>query len=185
VYAKLLLREGDADRLRAFFMEECGIKAHRIIPRMHSTVYYARRPMPGVVRSSEPARLVLLTEETRFMVMAPGGENPRPELNPNKRKVGIRVHKQSSALPQILAYRERLLAHETQSVLGKRRPSTRYRNAFGARYFQLHVALLRPGSRIDRDLKELGLRFRASIEELVFDTFPIEIAQTSRRMGMD
>lgn len=60
-------------------------------------------------------------------------------------------------------------------VLGSRRPSTHKANAFGARHFQPHVALLRPGSGIDRDLTKLGTVFRQKMQSLTFDRFCIEI----------
>jgi len=176
VWAQLLLSANDRHHVQEFLTAECGIKRHRIISNMHLTVYYARRSMPGVVSTLEPARVVIPASETRFMVMAPGGENPRPDIDPSKRKVGIRVHRQSSAMPAIIGYRQRLIAHEDAAVLGARRPSDQRRNAFGARQFQPHVSLLRPGSRVDRDLTKIGKLFRREIGELVFDRFVIDVA---------
>ena len=175
VWAQLILSERDSVRIREFFINECEIKAHRVVSNFHMTIYYARRLMPAVVAKVEAAQVVLPATETRFMVMAPGGENPRPELVPSKCKVGIRVHKQSSAMPAILNYRQRLLRCETRAVLGSRRPSTIRTNAFGARHFQPHVALLKPGSGIDRDLTKLGSLFRERIGNLTFDKFEIEV----------
>jgi hypothetical protein len=175
VWAQLILSGGDSHRVREFLMRECGIKASRIVGNMHLTVYYARRPMPGVVPSTEAASVVVPATETRFMVMAPGGENPRPELEPSRRTVGIRIHRRSGAMPAIIGYRERLLAYETTSVLGKRPPSDRRRNAFGARHFQPHVAVLRPGSGVARDLTKLGALFRTRVGELRFDRFVVDV----------
>ena len=175
VWAQLVLAEEDCRRIRDFFTLELGIKSRFIVRNMHITVYHARRPMMGVISGCEPVKIVLPAAETRFMVMAPGGENPRPELEPGKRKVGIRVHKQSSALPLILHYRNRLLEHETTKVLGRRSPSTRKRNAFGARHFQPHMTLLRAGSGIDRDLTITGVTFRSLLGNLTFDKFSIDV----------
>jgi len=113
VWAKLFLCVSDRDRIRDFFVSEFGITPPYIISNMHLTVYHARRPMPGVVSVTEAVNVVLQASETRFMVMAPGGENPRPDLDPARCKIGIRVHKQSSVLPAILKFRERLLRYET------------------------------------------------------------------------
>lgn len=175
VWAQLFLSQNDCSRIRDFFVSELGIKPRFVIRNMHITVYHSRRPMPGVVTVSETACVVLAASETRLMVMAPGGENPRPELDPGKRKVGIRVHKQSSALPSILKYRERLLNYETERVLGRRSPSTHRRSAFGARHFQPHMAVLRAGSKVDRDLKTIGIPFRQALGNLTFDRFAIEV----------
>jgi hypothetical protein len=175
VWAQLFLSREDCSRIRDFFLSEFGIKPRYVIRNMHITVYHARRPMPGLAPVSEPASVVLAASETRFMVMAPGGENPRPELDPGKRKVGIRVHRKSSALPSILGYRDRLLGHETEGVLGRRSPSTHRTNAFGARHFQPHMAILRAGSGVDRDLRTIGVPFRRALGNLTFDRFAIEV----------
>jgi len=160
-----------------FLVSECGVKPRYIIRRMHLTVYHARRTMAGVIPSSEPANLILPVNETRFMVMAPGGENPKPELEPARRTVGIRVNRRSTALPVILDYRTKLLRYETQQVLGKRAPSSSKTNAFGARHFQPHMAMLRAGSDINRDLKLIGRPFRQALGELMFDRFVVDVAR--------
>jgi hypothetical protein len=116
------------------------------------------------------------------MVLAPGGENPRPELDPSHRKVGVRVHRQSDARRVILEFRARLLQHESTRVLGARAPSTGKRNAFGARYFQPRMAILRAGSGIDRDLKLIGIPFRKALGDLTFDKFAVFIQRRSVRM---
>lgn len=180
IWAQLFLCDEDCARIRDFFVLEFGIKPRYVVRNMHITVYYARRPIPGVVDWCEPAHVVLSASETRFMVMAPGGENPRPELDPGKRKVGLRVHKQSVTLPAILEFRNRLLQYETRQVLGNRFPSTRRANAFGARHFQPHMAVLRAGSRIGRDLTLIGAPFRETMGNLTFDRFAISIV---RRTG--
>ncbi len=96
VWAQLFLCEEDCARIQDFFVSDFGVKPRCVVRNMHITIYHARRPMPGILSSAEPAHLVLPAGETRFMVMAPGGENPRSELDPGRRKVGIRVHKQSA-----------------------------------------------------------------------------------------
>jgi hypothetical protein len=114
------------------------------------------------------------TLETRFMVLAPGGENPRPDLIPGKLKVGIRVKNGSTLRKKIIELRDSLIAHETEYVLGNRKPSTKSRNAFGARNFQPHIALLNAGSGIQTNLTEVGNNFRDSIPEIYFDKFIIQ-----------
>ena len=175
VWAQLLLAEADCERIRAFLVDHFHLKLKFIPKKMHMTVYHARRPMRGVQSCVEPVSVVLPAEETRFMVMAPGGENPRPNLSPAHRKVGIRVQWQSSAMPAIQALRQRLIDHETPRVLGRRAPSTRRTNAFGARSFQPHMALLRAGSGVHRDLRLLGEPFRNTLGALHFDRFLVDV----------
>jgi hypothetical protein len=104
VWAQLCLARSDCERIRHFLVSEVGVKPRTVVRKMHLTVYYARRPLPGVVSIAAPAHVILPAEDTRFMVLAPGGENPRPELEPGHRKVGIRVHRQSKAAAAIQAF---------------------------------------------------------------------------------
>lgn len=180
VWAQLWLSSSDCTRIRDLLVTENLVKPSSVIPRMHLTVYHCRRPMLGLTPLDEEARVVIPAAGTRFMVLAPGGENPRPELEPRRCKVGIRVQKTNAARAQILDYRERLLSYETLNVLGGRPPSNLTRNAFGARGFQPHIALIRPGSRIDRDLTKVGAVFRAKIDQLTLDRFTIDIVRKAR-----
>jgi hypothetical protein len=177
VWAQLSLSRADCDRIAQFFVNDIGVPERFVAKGQHITVYHSRRPMGGVSNLVEPARMVLYADETRFMVLAPGGENPRPKLEPSERKVGIRVHKQSLSRITILSYRQRLLVHETSDILGLRKPSSATRNAFGSRNFQPHMTLLKAGSGIDRDLTVIGNAFRAKFGCFKFDKFKINLHQ--------
>lgn len=175
VWAQLLLCDEDCSRISDFLLSALRVKRSCVVRRMHITVYHARRPMPNLLPISEAICLVVPPTDTRFMVLAPGGENPRPELEPGRLQVGIRILKKSAARTAILEFRKRLLQHETQRVLGTRAPSTDKRSAFGARNFQPHMALLKAGSGIERDLTPLGAAFRRALADLTFDKFVVEI----------
>jgi len=177
VWAQLYLCDKDRLRIRDFFTSRFKIKSRHVIKKMHISVYYSRRPMPGLKPITESVSVTLPSAETRFMVMAPGGENPRPELLASEKLVGFRVHKKSSALPVIFLYRERLLEFETEEVLGRRAPSTYKTSAFGARYYQPHMAILEPGSGVNQDLSVIGVPFREEMGDLTFDRFEIKIVQ--------
>ena len=176
VWAQLFLSSVDCIRLREFFVQKFNVKPRYVVRSMHITIYHARRPLIGLTSVSESVRVVIPADETRFMVLAPGGENPRPHLDPAVRKVGIRIHKQSVGQSEIRTLRDRLLQYETPAVLGRRLPSTYTRSAFGARSFQPHMAILRAGSGVHQDLTPLGLSFREEIGDLTFDRFQIEVA---------
>ena len=109
------------------------------------------------------------------MVMAPGGEVPRPEFDPAYRKVGIRVQKRGSTMAAIMELHNRLIQFESEEVRGHRGPSTRNRSAFGARHFQPHMTVLEAGSGVDRDLTPIGLHFRQVLGNLTFNKFVIDI----------
>lgn len=177
VWAQLHLCASDCERIRQFMRESFHVPGSRTVRHMHLTVYHARRPMTGIIPLSEPARVTVAAAETRFMVMVPGGENPRDGIDPAGHKVGFRVHRQSGAMRDILAYRDRLIAQESDKILGKRLPSTARRSAFGARYWQPHVAVLRAGSGVDPDLTKLGLLFRKTMGNLTFDRFVIQVVR--------
>lgn len=174
VWAQLWLCEEDTIRIKDLLSSQGIVRRSSVMNRLHITVYHARRAMPSLADCSEAISITMPTAETRFMVLAPGGENPRPELEPRNRKIGIRVMKVNEGRAEIQVFRDRLLKYETREVLGIRRPSTSQANAFGARNFQPHMSMIRPGSGIDRDLTKVGRVFRAGIDVLRFDRFSIE-----------
>ena len=156
-------------------VDECGIPKEAIQHGFHLTVYESRRPIPGVAPTSQAAEFYAETSESRFMVLAPGGENPRPELEPRRRSVGIRLTKRNRAIEPILNLRRDLYRRETQETTKNRKATTDWTNAFGARHYQPHIKLLRPGSDIDRDLTKIGELFRAEISRVEFDKFEIRV----------
>ncbi|MBC5794865.1 hypothetical protein H5968_06820 [Sphaerospermopsis sp. LEGE 00249] len=175
VWSQLWLSHEDRDRIQDFFTSEIGVKPRFVVKNMHITVYHARRMLPDLKPCLENVEVFLDANDTRFMVMAPGGENPRDYLNPGRRKVGVRIHRQSIIRQVILEFRARLTKLETKRVLGARLPSSHNRNAFGARHFQPHMTLLWAGSGIDHDLTKIGVPFRKMLGTLKFDKFSIEI----------
>lgn len=180
IWTQLIVSDQDVENIQKFFTEELSIKKKFLRKSYHLTVYHSRRPMPGVNPVIQNIQLILPVHETRFMVLAPGGENLRPDLIPGEKKVGIRVHKQCSIAEDILAFRKSLMKFETPSVLGRRNPSTIRKNAFGSRNFQPHLELLRAGSGINSDLGTIGELFREKIKELTFDKFIIDVVPAKK-----
>ena len=183
IFAQLHLSSNDCKRLRDFLASELNISQKYILRKMHITVYYARRPLLGVYPTIEDAHIIIPASETRFMVMAPGGENPRNEIEPESNMIGIRVHRQSSAKDEILSLRRRLLPYETKRMLGSRKRSTEKTSAFGSRWFQPHMVLLRPGHGLKNNLSQLGIPFRENIGNLFFDKFEIKLVHRDNMKG--
>ena len=157
------------------FLKSWGMPEGSIQRGMHLTVYYARRLLPGLPRH-EPSHRVAIeadVKETRFMVLAPGGENPRPELEPAKRSVGVRLTKRNTAIKQIQALRHEIISLETPQIVGQRKSSTAWTSCFGSRHYQPHIQLLRPGSEIDRDLTSIGEYFRMCFKTIEFGKYKI------------
>ena len=102
----------DAVHVRSFLVEQ-RVKARRIVPNFHITVYYARRPLPLIKEMNERAEVVLPAAETRMMLMTPGGQNPVSSEFPVQHTFGIRVQRKSSAAAIIQTYRQRIRILET------------------------------------------------------------------------
>ncbi len=184
IWAQLHLSSQDCIRLRKFLIEDIGVKKKYILRKMHITVYYARRPLIGLKPSTRSTKIIIPASETRFMVMTPGGENPRQEIKASDNLVGIRIHRKCSSREEILKLRNQILMYETKLVLGTRKPSTKIRNAFGSRWFQPHMAMLRSGSNVQEDLTKLGIPFRKKIGDLLYDKFEIKITQRENMKGL-
>lgn len=177
IWAQLCVTRSCINEIHSFFRNEYNIEPELLIPNLHLTIYHARRPMPSLQEIRQNCNLSIDTFDTRFMVLAPGGENPRPDIIPGKQKIGIRIKKNSIFRNVIEEYRNLLLEHETSSVLGNRNPSSRSRNAFGARNFQPHISIIKSGNNIKTDLTEIGINFRDFVPEIKFDKFIIHKKQ--------
>lgn len=174
IYALLWVSHCCRSLIEEVLYKKCKIPRHAIVANPHLTVYHGRRHLPGLLFKNQTVRIIADTAESRFMVLAPGGENPRLELEPRKRSVGIRLTKRNRAISQIQELRASISRLETQDVIGTRKQTTAWSNCFGARHYQPHVKLLHPGSKIDRDLTKLGSIFRSEIDHIVFDRFEIK-----------
>ena len=180
VYALLWVTPECENSIRNLLLHEFGIPAGAIQRGLHLTVYYKRRPLPGLVPGSQSVHFDADVRETRFMVLAPGGENPRPELEPSKRSVGIRLTKRNRAIDEIQRLRASIYRLETPEVVGTRKRTTSWTNCFGARRYQPHITLLRSGSEIERDLTILGTAFRSEIERINFGRFEVKCRSSDR-----
>ena len=109
--------------IRKFFNKEYYIDNTRIARNMHLTLYHSRRPMLSLTEYSKQVNYSIDTLDTRFMVMAPGGENPRPNISASKNKVGIRIKRSCEFRSIIDKYREAIIKHEDQKALGARKKS--------------------------------------------------------------
>ena len=174
VNAMLRVSERSEDRIRSFFSGAFRVKPSRLQSALHLTVYHGRRPIPGLREKSQPLRIVADTIETRFMVLVPGGENPRDEVDPRAHSIGIRLTKRNAAIPAIQRLREQIYRLEAKGVVGTRKQSTAWTNSFGSRAYQPHIQLLRPWHKINATLTEIGALFRDEVNEIEFDSFQVE-----------
>ena len=182
VYALLWLSRRSEARV-AEFLQANDVRSGAVHRGMLLTVYHARRALPGLRLGRRPVAISADVAETRFMVMAPGGENPRDELDPRRRAVGVRLTKRNSAIEAIVALRRGIYRHETPEILGTRKGSTAWRSAFGARHYQPHVKIVGPHAGMPYDLGVIGDAFRASLRTIEFDNFEVRFMPPRRRRG--
>ena len=174
INAILWVSKASEEQLRSFFVDSLGIKKSRLQSGLHLTVYHGRRVLPTLTEQDEAVNVVLPTVETRFMVLAPGGENPRDDLDPNSLPVGIRLTKRNPAVPAIQDLRHQIYSKENKRALGQRPRTTAWRNAFGSRHYQPHIQLLKPWHKIGAQLQEVGALFRSKVKVIEFDRFQVE-----------
>ena len=174
VNAMLRVSKTSENLIRTFFSETYGVRPNRLQSDLHLTVYHGRRPLPGLSEDFRHVRVILNTDETRFMVLAPGGENPRHGLDSHSHSVGIRITKCNPAMSEIQQFRESIYRLETRNVVGARSYTTAWTSCFGSRHYQPHIQLLRPWHKIDTELTEIGTRFRSELDYIEFDLFQIE-----------
>jgi hypothetical protein len=175
VWAILYMSRASQKNLRTFFRLELGIQDGYLEPNIHLTVYHARRKLPDVLPSRERVSIIVEPSYWRFMTMAPGGENPRPDIDTHRKKIGLRIQRKSPAYTQIMTLRSRFYDSEGRILAPGRTPSAERRNAFGARHYQPHVTVLKAGSGIDPDLTRAGARLRALLRPIEFDQFVVSI----------
>ncbi len=173
VNAILWVAKASEEQIRGFFVDTVGVKKNRLQSDLHLTVYHGRRVLPTLTEQDEAVTITLPTVETRFMVLAPGGENPRADLDLNSLPVGIRLTKRNSAIHVIQDLRRQIYSRENKRVLGQRSPTTAWRNAFGSRHYQPHIQLLKPWHKISAQLTEFGELFRSQVDVIEFDRFQI------------
>lgn len=174
VWAMLFLAKESEKAIHRFLTQQMGLRRTLLHERVHLSVYHARRALDGPTNYEESVAIEVPAEDLRFMAMTPGGENPRPEIDPARCHVGVRVKRSSSATQRIRAFRSRFFPLETLDVIGVGQPSDHKRNAFGARHFQPHVTLIRPNNGLNRDLKEIGTAFRSALAAIRFDRFVVK-----------
>ncbi len=167
-YFLLYLSHQSEKNIKKFLLEKMKINEEHIQRGMHLTVYYGRRKLPIDVEQTFLS-IESDTSESRFMVFAPGGENPRPNLKPSLRSVGIRLTKRNIAIPHILKLRRNIYKYESNYI--KRSNTTDWKSAFGSRHYQPHIKLLKPGTLINDDLTLIGNEFRNSIKKIEFSKF--------------
>ena len=168
VYALLWLARECEGRIRDFFLS-AGIPIHVIQRGMHLSVYRGYGPLSGLSPMIKSLTIRADATETRFMVLAPGGEEPRPGLDPAENSVGIRLTKRNSAIAQIQEMRRSIYELETP------RRTEKWTSCLGAPRYQPHIKLLLPGNGIERDLRPLGESFRSAFNEISFSKYEVKV----------
>ena len=172
VFALLWLDSRSASSLRTA-LEEAGLDPQSLLSRFHLTVYHARRFVPGLRPVRRTVSIDCDLAETRTMVLVPGGENPRPGVDPSQHSLALRLTTRNLAVPEIQALRAELTEMETDDVLGTRARSSRRRNAFGARHYQPHLKICEPRNGAPKNLSVVGKCLRARLDVLRFSFYEV------------
>jgi hypothetical protein len=181
VWCQLYVSKKSTEEIHKFFRDEYNLSPELLIKNLHLTIYHCRRPMPSLEELNESCHLYVDTLDTRFMVLAPGGENSKPSIIPSLHKIGIRIKKASDFRAAIDRYRNSAIKHENHKILKSRLPSTKTKSAFGARSFQPHIAIIKSGNGLNINLLEIGTNFRDFVQEIKFDRFVITKTKTIGR----
>jgi hypothetical protein len=176
VWAMAYLDAESEDHLRAFLASRPEIVTRRIRQDFHVTIYHARRSLPGLLPYIREIDVRLPVAEMRFMPLVPGGENPRNDIDPTQAPVGLRIRR-GPGRSEIETLRAEFYAYETVDILGQREPSSPKSNAFGARHYQPHLTITRPGGVTVRDLRPIGEALRSHLEWLRLDRLCVELRQ--------
>lgn len=175
LYALLWIDRESEKEIANVLINKCGVEKEHIQRGMHITIYHSRRKLEGLKHETIYESIKADVAETRFMVFAPGGENPRKDIVPNKRPVGIRLTKRNIAIPRLLKLRRSFFKYENDYVLSNRRQRTSdWKNAFGSSHFQAHIVMIRPESNIDKNLTSIGKIFRKELKYIYFNKFEIK-----------
>ncbi|MDC0418896.1 hypothetical protein OAM15_04650 [Pelagibacteraceae bacterium] len=175
LYALLWVDKDSEKEISDVLKYKCGVGEEHIQRRMHLTIYHSRRRLIEIKRSKTYETIKVDVKETRFMVLSPGGENPKKNIDPNNNPVGIRLTKRNIAIPRLVQLRRSLYKNENENVLKNRRHrTTDWKNAFGSNHFQAHILMIRPGNRIDKKLTNIGKIFRQELKYIYFNKFEIK-----------
>ena len=170
----LLWLDCESTKALRFVLETIGLRSRSLTSSYHLTVYHARRQLPTLRTLSRQVSIDCDIEETRLMVLSPGGENPRNHLVPHKLSLALRLTKRNIAIPSIHELRHELIQLESSYILGKRRASSRNRSAFGARNYQPHIKICGPRNNAPSNLRIIGVRLRAELDVIRFHRFEIK-----------
>lgn len=169
VFGILYMSAESSRELRRVLVSRLGVPDHTVMPNFHLTVYECRRKLEGLEPFAKHVRIELQAKDLRFMVVAPGGENPRPDLNPATRPLALRVRRESAAYTEIQKHRSQFLDFETPKVLAGRPPSGPRRSAFGSHHYQPHITLCSRGHGLTGDLRPYGEVLRSSLRSITFN----------------
>ena len=174
-YALLWIDKENEKEIANILKNKCGVSEKYIQKGMHLTIYHGMCRLPGIKLSTTYEIIKANVNETRFMVMAPGGENSRKHINPTKHPVGIRLTKRNIAIPRILELRRSIYKHENQTPIKNWKQKTSdWKNAFGSSHYQAHMTIIRPGSNVNKKLTVLGNIFRKELKNIYFRKFEIK-----------
>lgn len=179
-YVLLFLDSESESKIHDFFKSHYNIPQKSLVKNLHLTLYYSRRTMIGLdqrFRKDSDVMIDVDVQETRFMTMTPGGENPKEGIIPSKTSIGIRLTKRNNSIKEIMSLRR--IYYEIEPNFKTRTKTKDWYNSFGSNHYQPHIKILHPKNKLTVDLSEVGIDFRSQIKQLRFNRLKVRDRVTS------
>lgn len=107
------MEEESEIELQDFLVNVANVPKSRVKSGLHLTLYEARRQLIGLKPFERAVSVNVEPSDWRFMVIAPGGENPRPDIIAESRPIGLRILKSAQAFEDIQDLRSEFYIYET------------------------------------------------------------------------
>ena len=183
LYCSLELCKSTSIEINKFF-KDWGLNEKCLFNTHHLTIYEIPILKHDVLTKNEDQLQSILShqlinqyssDETRFMVMSPGGDNPNNKKSVHRSKVGIRFTKRSPLFDELDSLRQKLSFLDNQALALLSSTTGRNSNAFGIKNFKPHLTLINRNNNLPNNLFEIGAAFREHISELIFSEIKLEV----------
>ena len=175
IFSMLYLTHECEEEISNFFINDIHINKDFIQRGMHLTLYKEKQINPKFDSHKEwfHPPIQANVDETRFMLFAAGGDDPKKSklrnYSTDKQGVGIRLTGRNNARSQIMKIRMDL-ANQNNSV-----KTSKSKNPEGIKRFHPHIKMIRKGSGLEDDLTKTGDAFRKKFTNIEFSKLEVKV----------
>ena len=182
-YCSIELSKTSSDQINSFLKkwgvsEKCLFQSHHLtiyeIPLLKFSEFSLNESKILQIHEVQMNR-TYLSDETRFMVMSPGGDNPKNKKSVHRSKIGIRFTKRSALFNELDAIRKHLSFLDNQAIPLTSSKTGRNDNAYGIKRFIPHITLINRNNNLLNNLYDLGAAFREHLPEITFSDIKMEV----------